>query len=182
MSAFLPLLFHSCPLGKFLALKYHHQHQLQPKKVSSAPERWPPDQCQCQQRSGEWCHQSGRLPMSEIPHPIILHIIIIIIYSYLTLQCCIFEFHLVGSHPGACCHKSLVRRKSLGGEGIVVTSMGWAAVELWKKIRITSLTPIIFWTRKLFPVPAPPVKNTFRPDLTESRTYLTRSYQHMIHI
>ena len=31
VSAFLPLLFDSCPLGKFLALKYHHQHQLNPK-------------------------------------------------------------------------------------------------------------------------------------------------------
>ena len=34
------------------------------------------------------------------------------------------------------------------------------------------ITPIIFWTRKLFPVPAPPVKNTFRPDLTALSTYL----------
>ena len=32
-------------------------------------------------------------------------------------------------------------------------------------------TPIIFWMRKLFPVPAPPVMKTFLPDLTDSTTY-----------
>ena len=37
-----------------------------------------------------------------------------------------YPFHLVGGHPGACCHKSLVRRKSLeeDEEGMVVTSIG----------------------------------------------------------
>ena len=33
-------------------------------------------------------------------------------------------------------------------------------------------TPMIFWMRKLLPVPAPPVMKTFLPDLTHSRTYL----------
>ena len=37
---------------------------------------------------------------------------------------------------------------------------------------------MIFCIRKLFPVPAPPVKKTFLPDLTHSRTYLRTIQTH----
>ena len=43
-----------------------------------------------------------------------------------------------------------------------------AVTKVWSGGR----TPIIFWMRKLFPVPAPPVMNTFFPALTQSSTYL----------
>ena len=33
-------------------------------------------------------------------------------------------------------------------------------------------TPMIFWMRKLLPVPAPPVMNTFLPPFTHSSTHL----------